>query len=242
MKKSFFFVTGLAIVLAPVSASEINSRYQISGDEQASPVQAFDDGRSLYLQLNNPADPPAPIGPAGPVSYTIRGPYMILPIIPAFTLRFGPYQARVIASGASAPGVQDDGGVVSMTSPVDPGVRPILNQTGTNYPAQPVLPPPPQRGGVEGTITVIGRKGEVLSNSQVAMVKPQRSATEYSYSDVLPGDRFTGSLQYLLKADGTSAGARALIRAKGTCDKAKAQCRVEYFGAPSGKIKIEVQS
>lgn len=226
-------------------AAVINSHYQVIGDEQASPIQAFDDGRALYLQLSNPADPPAPVGPAGPMAYTIRGPYMVLPIVPAFSLRFGPYQARVIADGASMAGAGDDGGVVSMTAPVDASARaPAAVVAGAELPA----PSGPPRsawgaGGVNGTITVTGRNGEVMQSPpppSLPSVYPQATISEYAYG-ALPADRFRGDRRYMLKADGTSAGARAVLQAKGACDKARAQCNVQYAGASAGKIKIEEQ-
>jgi len=87
---------------------------RIEGDRQAAPIQALSDGETLFLQLRNPADPPAPINADGkPMTYRIRPPYMEVAPVSMLTLVYGDYRAVVRDERAST--------VMSrMAMPIDP--------------------------------------------------------------------------------------------------------------------------
>lgn len=221
-----------ALVVASQSAAgvAINSQYRLAGDEQAMPVQAFDDGRNLYVQLRDPANPPAPVGPGGPVLYRIKGYYMVLPLMASVTLQAGAHQARITSDGARdvAPGV------VSMTRPVEaidvapapPAASPV---------AAPILAPEPVRGVIE----VASNSG---SSRTALFPSTPSTAVGGAVSNSEAGDArhfaaFAGRT-LTLRADGSVAGAKAAQRAAEACRKAKAKCAIEYRGSAAGTITI----
>lgn len=147
----------LAALLAALGlrAAEINGDWRVSGDAPARPVQAFDDGRTLYIQLRDPTLPPAPFGPNGPLPFKVDGPYIRVPVTDVVTLRFGSATARVERAGAASA----IPGVVSVTAPVDPLAAPL--PSASSPPLRPVSEAPLPRARVEGVITVVGPAGRV---------------------------------------------------------------------------------
>lgn len=97
MKKTLALFAALTLQFnAAFAAMNINHSYRVAGDAFVAPVQAFDDGASLYLQLRDASRPPAVFTPEGvAVSYTIRPPYMVLPLANKLVLKYGQRQASV---------------------------------------------------------------------------------------------------------------------------------------------------
>lgn len=218
------------LALAPAAALAINDQYAVSGDGPAQPVQAFDDGQWLYVQLRDPMMPPAPIGPNGPVQYQMRGPYLVLPLMDRVELRLGHYRAHVVRAGHMAAD-----GIVSITAPVGLSLHaPVA--------AKPAAAPPtaqPQAGGlmvesVSGEIVANGSRGAARSRvgtvGASSALAPAVAANPEAYSS------FGASLT--LVADGTAAGARAVLAAREACEKSGRSCSVEYRGAPAGQITV----
>lgn len=230
---------GVALLLAlPVHAAQLNHSYRVTGDLQAAPVQAFDDGRQLFVQLRNPMDPPAPIGPAGPVAYQIRGPYLVLPLMPHVRLRFGPYEAAVVADGNSGVG----SGVVSITRPVEANdASPAAAAPVAPAPAL-VAAPAPAGGEVSGEIEVSGPAG--VQRSSATALRAGAEERTLAYAAASRASAFDGlkARPLELRADGTTDGARAVLAARSACVDAGATCRVTYKGAPAGTIQIIVEN
>lgn len=221
------------LALAPVTASAINDQYAVSGDAPAQPVQAFDDGQWLYVQLRDPMTPPAPIGPNGPVQYQMRGPYLVLPLMDRVELRLGRYRAQVVRAGHMAAD-----GIVSMTSPVGLNLHspaPVRRQAHVAAPQ-----PAPAAGGlmaesVSGEIVANGSRGAARSSvgtghGSAGMLTAAAAASPEAYSS------FGTTLK--LVSDGTAAGAQSVLTARAACEKSGRTCSVEYRGAPAGQITV----
>lgn len=243
----------LLAVTAPAGAQQINGGYRLSGDAQARPVQAFDDGRQLFVQLRDPTSPPAPIGPGGPVAYTIRGHYLVMPILPFVQLRYGPYTAHVTAHGHPGQG----GGVVSVNRPVEVNEGPLMvTPTPTVAPTVAVMPvtvvrPEPAsvaapRSGVSGEISASGPRGsitaEALPEPAAKPTPAPRGPQQLSITAAGEASSFAGlrGQRVTVRADGSSRGATAALTARRTCTAAGATCVIEYRGAPAGFLTLEV--
>lgn len=164
----------LAALLAALGlrAAEINGDWRVSGDAPARPVQAFDDGRTLYIQLRDPTLPPAPFGPNGPLPFKVDGPYIRVPVTDVVTLRFGSATARVERAGAASA----IPGVVSVTAPVDPLAAPL--PSASSPPLRPVPEAPLPRARVEGVITVVGPAGRAETGRAEPPAAPAAPAPE----------------------------------------------------------------
>lgn len=224
---------------AGAAAANINSAYQLRGDFEAGVVQAFDDGRQLYIQIRDPANPPAPVGPQGPLVYRIQGHYLVVPLVPSVTLRLGAHQANVIAVGArdAAPGV------VSITRPIEAVDTPSAAPVAV-LPVVPVTPgvvaPLAAAETVRGEIEVAGSSGVVARAASSAGTTAPASQRAVSFDQAVQSTAFAGvrGMRITLKSDGSVAGARAAQKALSTCRKAGATCSIEYRGADAGTIQI----
>lgn len=227
----------LALAIGQASAqSAMNYGYQVSGDPQARPIQAFDDGQKLYVQFRDVTSPPAPIGASGPLAYSIRGPYLVLPIVSSVQLRFGPYTAWVRADGAA----DVSPGVVSVTRPVEvpaDALAPVAVR-----PPPPVAPPvaPSSAAGgraVSGEIAASGPAGERRAvDAQAGRSAP--AAVDYAAASSVNAFAGMRGQRVEIRADGTAAGARAAQAALRACRGIAARCSVTYSGAPNNKIMI----
>lgn len=235
-------LSGMLLAMAATApAQAINDAYIVSGDGPALPIQAFDDGRWLYVQLRDPMNPPAPVGPNGPIAYQMRGPYIVVPMMPSLSLHLGGYRASVTAHGAAdyAPGI------VSITAPVQVPLTPRVP-----YATAPVPVTQPSHftdvgstaggavsmdGGVSGEIVVAGPTGTTNSRASGGTagltLDYSAAAAQTAYTSRAPG-------LLTLRADGTSTGAEAVLKARTACQAAGRECAVEYRGAPSGQITI----
>jgi len=94
-------VSGVASAASPIN--NINHSYKISGDPLVAPLQAFDDGKRLYLQLKSQNQPPVPFADDGrPIVYELNQPYMTIPILSRITMRLGQRVAVIEAAGVGA--------------------------------------------------------------------------------------------------------------------------------------------
>ena len=228
MKHRLLALALLACTAPAFGQSAMHYGYAVGGDPQARPVQAFDDGVALYIQLRDSTNPPAPIGPAGPLAYTLRGPYMVLPITASVTLRFGPYSAWVRGTGDAEPGV------VSVSRPVEVHDIP---QPVVAAPVVASAPPPrssPLAGGVGGEIVATGPAGtRSVGSPGGAQAISYTQASETATFVALRGKRV------VIRADGSSAGASAALAGRAACEKAQASaCTVEFQGGPDGQLAI----
>lgn len=233
MKSRLLALALLACVAPAFGQSAMHYGYAVGGDPQARPVQAFDDGATLYIQLRDATDPPAPIGPQGPMAYTLRGPYMLLPIVPAVTLRFGPYSAWVRGAGAA----DVEPGVVSVRRPVEvhdlpaPASQPPAAMRAG---AAPVSRPPAST--VAGEIVATGAAGTRSEGSASAGAD---AAVSYARAREPAAYAAWRGKRVVIRADGSSAGATAALAGQAICRKTQAaSCTVDFRGGPDGQLAI----
>lgn len=233
--------------VASPKAPSINYGYSVSGDDQARPVQAFDDGNALYIQLRNPVSPPSPIGETGPIAYKLRGYYMVVPIQRHVRLQYQSYRADITASGF----VSDD--VVSLTSPVDAyavtasnasraapdvGFQAVSTQQSVHQPSA---------DAVSGDIAVgFGAAASVPSRSAAPVAVVEELADKHAqltYAEAAMSSSYdaTKGKAVSLYADGTVAGAQGVRRAAGVCERFAASCNVNYSGGPAGALLMKVE-
>lgn len=103
MRKLSFVTLAVTSFIAAgaVAAPGINSKYNIRGDRAIAPIQVFDDGQRMFLQLRRTDIPPVPIDSENgrPLSYIIDGPYMVIPMLPAaVVLRYGQREATILST------------------------------------------------------------------------------------------------------------------------------------------------
>jgi len=226
----------LLACLSAARAATINGDWVVSGAPQARPVQAFDDGTSLYIQLRDPTDPPAPIGPGGPLSYRIRGYYMVVPLTPRVVLRYGPHEA-VVESRTAAPGA----GIVSVTRPVGAAEVEIRAAEVQHHAPLPAAPVPASAAQAEfgGEIVVSGPSG--VRQARVAEPEtPAAGPISVSFDEAERDAAWSAwrGKRVRVLADGTTAGARAAQRAQAACAKAGAKCEIEYRGSVAGRLQV----
>lgn len=255
MKSLSLLAVALAVASASASAQNINYSYRVTGDAQARPVQAFDDGRQLYIQLRDATSPPAPMGAAGPILYTMRGPYMVMSIVPSVQLRYGPYTAMVqsSATGDASPGV------VSVTRPIEVSES-ALTAPAAIVPAYVPAPAPVRyaqpatasTGRVTGEIVATGPAGTRTTTVAASGSDAVRHAREVGSTAAVPVDQSVGydagkaratyspwrGRKLVIRADGTTAGASAALAGRAACRSAGATCTIEYRGAAAGQLNI----
>lgn len=241
----------LLAIAGTASGSAINSinyGYSVSGDDQARPVQAFDDGQALFIQLRNPASPPSPIGEAGPIAYKLRGYYMVVPIQSRIRLQYQNYRADVVANGYS----NDD--VVSLTAPIDAySVSTPLQRKSHAETFEPVAPYRQQpisvvASAVSGDISVgfgaaASTPAAISDDAVSANGLADESGSRLSYSEARMRSTYD-SLQgrsISLTADGTVSGAEAARSAKSVCEMAGVTCIVKYNGGAPGVLLMKTE-
>lgn len=227
-------------------AAAINTAYRIAGDSDAQPVQVFDDGRQLFVQLRDVRQVPIPIGPSGPLDYTMKGHYMVLPLLPTLQLRWQASIAYVRAEGAA--GGADPGGVVSMTRPVEatdfPPPAPATYAAPPPAPSPVYVAPPiaaPAPTASQPTAEEVVGEIEVLPAPGQAVTSPMRGAAVPAGASDGEIDRALSGYRgrIVIAADGTVAGASAARRVHARCGAQNLTCHVAYNGADRGTVKIE---
>lgn len=219
------------MVAASHAHAAINHNYQIRGDQNAAPVQVFDDGRSLYVQIRDPRQTPAPVGPNGPVAFTIRGYYLVMPIMQRFSLHYGQWRAEVYASS-----IADLGGVEEITRPVQALEEPVQQYAVPQRPAPAqsafATTQPPSGETVSGEIEVVGAAGKKKTTLA--------GARQLAFTDAAKAEVFASSRgrAVVIQGDGSVAGATAARQALGACQASGATCTVNYQGGQSGSLTI----
>lgn len=236
------FALSLLMGGAASAAPSFNYQYDVQGDQAAAPIQAFDDGAQLYVQLRDPAAPPVPMGATGPLQYRIKGYYMVLPLVSSVTLHMGQYQSRVVSTGY-ANGLSQ---VVSVTGAVDalaPVARPAeAPAVLASLSAQTSLRANSASADeVRGEIVVGGREG--LVSSGATRQPPSWGARTVSFADAALASTYKSfaSKPVVIGAGGTVAGARAAVAARQACQSAGATCEVDYKAGFTGVLTIEMK-
>lgn len=115
MKTAKMTFLALAALASSAAMSEtINYAYRIAGAKEIAPLQVFDDGKKLYLQMTNArlAAPPVPFAADGsPVTYEVRPPYLVLPKMERLTLRVGSMRTLIQAATDSGEMVLSSSGI-----------------------------------------------------------------------------------------------------------------------------------
>lgn len=255
-------LAGLVLAMS-AAASTINTAWSIHGEGAARPVQVFDDGANIYVQVRDTASAPAPVGPNGPVAFTMRGHYLVLPMMPSFRLHLGASVVDV-TSGQIAPTRRLPPGVASITAPVEAKELPplpaptVAPRTQSQAPAasayvptriavapvaKPVSPAPAapvpaavRSDGVLGDIVVGGRVASgAVARPGAGVLTNAASATdiERALTAIPVGVRVR------IRADGTVAGANAARRVSDHCVRLARECVMTFRGAAAGQIQLE---
>lgn len=235
-----------AVVAAPSIAANtpgVDSNYRVTGDAQAAPVQAFSVNGALYLQLQNIHQVPAPMTQSGQVlPYRIFGPYIVLPLENYVVLHYGKWTAYVASAGAAQP----------VTAPVASVTTPV-NALDPSSPPPPPMQAPAGTGGpsaLTGAVTLETNPDAVTGTISSPGSNPlpvTASAFPGSNAQTAPIGEGAGLLNSNMRggivqivADGTVAGAKAADSTMQSCMSMRLACRVQYTGAPSGKVQVEV--
>lgn len=226
----------LACASSGVSAASINSAYRVTGDPAAAPVQVFDDGRELFVQLRDPSVVPAPFVNGQPAAYRIRGPYIVLPLHSSLELRLGSAVVQVNRAGMPA------GQKAQVFASVDPLAT---SAAPTLVSAPPAATSPATSRSVSGEIALEGQAAKPAAASASAPPAMASNASRRAIPHALPASRplfesFRGR-SVLVAADGTVAGARHAERLRAVCTVAgPSSCSIRYRGAAAGTSTLEI--
>jgi len=222
-------IVGLLLLLPMQSqAQQINTDYRIDGDGAARPVQVFDDERSVYVQLRDPALVPAPLSAEGPLLFQVRGHYLVMPLVRSFRLQLGDSIVEVRGRGAS----RLPPGVVSMTRPVEAVDLPVVPVPVPEAALVRAQPAAVSQDEVTGEIEVGGSQVSLNNRRQVAI-----GAADAAIQKVLMD--VPASTPIVVKADGTVAGVNAARRVVRVCEWAGRACSLVFKGADRGQVEVE---
>lgn len=237
-------LVGVALA-SSVAATTINTSWRVHGDGAARPVQVFDDGSNIYVQVRDTSSAPAPVGPGGPIDFTMRGHYLVLPMMESFRLHLGASVVDVV-SGQGAPTRRLPPGVVSITSPVEAKELPPLPAPVASAPRQPA-PAPRATSGYVPT-RVVATPPPALAVPAASPIASAPAASAPARSDGVLGDIVVGGRPAVESSRGTSVarlsnasvtsdieraltaipvGTRIRVRADGTVAGATAARRVQ---------------
>lgn len=257
MKKLLAFAVLIGLALS-ASASTISYSYRITGARETSPLQVFDDGAKLYLQLS-PARlmaPPVPFAEDGrPVEYEIRPPYMVLPLMDRLVLRVGGTKTLIenMPEGRSKKSANGVAGVnvwygaapaaavtSSATAPVsavevagkvahEKTVADLTKQAAQETPKPaPSTPKANAPEGMGGKFTVFGRAAPETREWLLFSVSKPIVSAEIAQMDLLP--------TLVVEADGSAAGVRKAMSLKSLMPGKVIE--VKARGAESGYIRV----
>ena len=122
--KSYLFTALLAISITSTHATELpgfDFHYTVTGDSAVKPIQAFDDGKHLYLQFRDPDTIPALFinTTAGVVRLAVHQqfPYIVADTLtPEILVKFGEQQAIIKYAGGRA--LTDNGRMTGSSPPL----------------------------------------------------------------------------------------------------------------------------
>lgn len=240
--KRLILAASLAFALSSVAAATINSAYRVTGDPAAAPVQVFDDGRELFVQLRDPAVVPAPFVNGQPAPYRIRGPYIVLPLHASLELRLGSAVVQVQRAGMPAGQKAQVFASVDPLAQAQPTALPVAtSETGLSIAATPAAAP----RTVSGEIALEGQAAKPATPTAPAAAGMAPNASRKAIVHALPAARsmfegFRGQ-RVLVAADGTVAGARHAERLRAVCTVAgPSSCSIRYRGAAAGTSTLEI--
>lgn len=223
------FLLLLAIPLA--SQAQINNDYRIEGTGAARPVQVFDDGTNVYVQVRDTHQVPAPISASGPLTFQMRGHYLVMPLVQAFRLQLGDSVVLVTGRGES----RLPEGVVSMTRPIEAVELPPVSQP-VPVAALAAAPAPALSSEVTGEIEI---GGSAVAGVQAENNRRQLpvSAADAEIQRVLIDVPVSTTI--IVRGDGTVEGATAARRVMRVCEWAGRACSLEFKGADRGHVQVE---
>lgn len=236
-----FWLLAAVAVSAAANASGINSDYRISGSSVAAPIQVFDDGSQMYIQLRDLSVVPAPIVDGVPVDYRIRGHYLVLPLFPQVDLRLGHETARIERAGFAG------GQQAKVFTTVDPLADIRLSQPPPPPPVQVAQAPAINQGlGLAPQAEVQGQillDGEEASNPAVVTTTGTRREIPHgtTASQALPTASELRGKRIFIVADGTVGGARHAESIRSVCAAAGGHCSLQFRGAGAGKTIVEIK-
>jgi hypothetical protein len=240
--KRIVLALALAAATGAASASSINTAYRVTGHADAAPVQVFDDGNELYVQLRDPARVPAPFVNGQPAQYRIRGPYLVLPLLSAVELRLGAAVVTVTRSGMPA-GQQAK--VFTSVDPLAPGSAATMPGSSVQVAVAPATPPSPSipSRGVVGEIALERDPAKPVAPvvaTQAAGSNSGRTAILHITPATRPMFAVFRGKRVVVTADGTVAGARHAERLRAVCTVAgPSACSIRYRGAAAGTSTLE---
>lgn len=239
-------IAGAMLLAGSLHANtSINHAYQVRGDGPARPVQVFDDGQQIFVQLRDVRQVPAALGPNGPIAHRMHGHYMVLPRTNAFVLQLGNSRVDVIANGQRAL----PAGVVSMTSPVEaldpvPMTSVAAPQTGApqfghagqahTQMSVPQIGVPADE--VMGEISIDG--GEAISLNAPSAGVNHSLRVGSSEEDIRAAVARVNGGPVLVQGDGTVSGAEYARRVNRSCEFLGRSCRMTYSGADAGTVSV----
>lgn len=235
--RRFWLLAAVAVSVA-ANASGINSDYRISGSSVAAPIQVFDDGAQMYIQLRDLSVVPAPIVDGVPVDYRIRGHYLVLPLFPQVDLRLGHEMARIERTGFAG-GQQakvfttvDPLADIGLSQPPPPPPVPVAQAPAINHGRGP-------QAEVQGQIVL---DGEEVSNPAVVTTTGTRREIPHgtTASQALPTASELRGKRIFIVADGTVGGARHAESIRSACAAAGGHCAIQFRGAGAGKTIVEI--
>lgn len=236
--KRLVLALALAAACSAATASSINTAYRVTGHADAAPVQVFDDGSELYVQLRDPTKVPAPFVNGQPAQYRIRGPYLVLPLLSSVELRLGAAVVTVTRAGMPA-GQQAK--VFTSVDPLGPGATPAAPVQTAPVVAPAIAPAMPQRGVVgEIALERDPAKPAAPVASAALPANPNRTAVLHVTPATRPMFEAFRGKRVVVTADGTVAGARHAERLRAVCTvSGPSACSIRYRGAAAGTSTLE---
>lgn len=249
------FSIGLIVAVAQAAAAEINYAYRIAGAKEIAPLQVFDDGKNIYLQLTSGrlAAPPVPFSADGtPLAYEIRPPYMVLPKVDRMTLRVGALRTLIQSANDTNDAVLSPAGIRGANIWYGAATEALI----TSYAATPVPAESAPKKAVQPKVAapslpvVEAAKPQDLpkpvfqgrfSVAKNEIEQDPRASREilFKISQALTVDALTGVLDARLlhiEADGSSASYRKAAEVKRLLSKQAVI--IKPVGAPAGHIRI----
>lgn len=239
-------IAGAMLLAGSLHANtSINHGYQVRGDGPARPVQVFDDGQQIFVQLRDMRQVPAALGPNGPIAYRMHGHYMVLPRTSAFVLQLGDSRVDVTANGQRPL----PAGVVSMTSPVE-ALDPVpVTSVAMPQAAAPQFghagPGHAQVGGPQIGVPADEVMGEIsIDGGEATSLTAASSSANHSLRVGSPEEDIRAAVArvnggpLLVQGDGTVSGAEYARRVHRTCEFLGRSCRMTYSGADAGTVSV----
>lgn len=254
MKTAKITMFALAVLASSAAMSEtINYGYRIAGAKEIAPLQVFDDGSKLYLQMSAArlVAPPVPFAADGtPVSNEIRPPYLVMPKMDRVTLRVGSMRTLIQAATDSGEMVLSASGIRGKNVWYGAATEAMVS----SYAEAPVHAPtvakkvpapavvkerpmeaevPVKAGGFEGRFTAATSAAAKEVRVDELLVSAKRSIGAKDLEAL--GD----SRVVFIEADGSTVSYRRALELKNLITSKKVS--IKPIGAPLGYIRISTK-